>query len=90
MTNLSISLPDDIAQASNETAKKLGISRTEFIRQAVVHELKKVQSKLAQQEIIQCFSNMKASKTYMEEAKEIISELDINISEEQDEWWNNK
>ncbi len=90
MVNLSISLGNDIAQASNETAKKLGISRTEFIRQAVIHELKSVQSKLEQNEIIQCFNNMKTSKTYIEEAEGIINELAINISEEKDEWWNNK
>jgi metal-responsive CopG/Arc/MetJ family transcriptional regulator len=90
MTNLSISLSNDIAQASNETAKKLGISRTEFIRQAVIHELKTVQSKLEQNEIIQCFNTMKTSKMYIAEAEGIMSELDINISEEKDEWWNNK
>ncbi|WP_395476954.1 ribbon-helix-helix protein, CopG family [Rickettsia endosymbiont of Pantilius tunicatus] len=35
MTNLSITIPDDIAKASNEVAKKLGLSRTAFIRQAI-------------------------------------------------------
>lgn len=90
MVNLSISLPNDIAQASNKIAKKLGISRTEFIRQAVTHELKNVQSRLEQNKIIQCFNSMKSSNTYIEESEEIISELDINISDEQEGWWNNK
>ena len=31
MTSLSITLPDTIAKASNEAAKELGVSRTEFI-----------------------------------------------------------
>jgi len=90
MTSLSITLPDNIAQASNETAKKLGITRTEFIRQAVVHELKNVQSKLEQKEVIDCFNNMKLSRVYLEDAEQTIEELDINISEEKDEWWSNK
>jgi metal-responsive CopG/Arc/MetJ family transcriptional regulator len=43
MISLSIILPDTIAKASNEAAKKLGISRTEFIRQAIIHELNNFQ-----------------------------------------------
>ncbi|BBJ31128.1 hypothetical protein RAS_02370 [Rickettsia asiatica] len=44
MTSLSITLPDNIAKASNEIAKKLGLSRTAFIRQAIIHELDILQS----------------------------------------------
>lgn len=35
MTNLSITIPDYIAKASNEVAKKLKLARTTLIRQAI-------------------------------------------------------
>jgi hypothetical protein len=39
MTALSINLPNQLAEASQQAAEALGISRTQFIRQAVIHEL---------------------------------------------------
>ena len=33
---------------------------------------------------------MKLSRVYLEEAEQIIEELDINIYEKKDEWWSNK
>ena len=39
MTSLSITISDTIAKASNEAEKELGVSRTEFIRRAIIHEL---------------------------------------------------
>lgn len=58
MTNISITIPDDIAKASNEVAKKLGLSRTAFIRQAIIHELDNLQSKFEQEWIIKSFNAM--------------------------------
>ena len=40
MKNLSISLSKDLINDSDQVAKELGITRAEFIRQAVIHELK--------------------------------------------------
>ena len=40
MKNLSISLSKDLIIDSDQVAKELGVTRTEFIRQAVIHELK--------------------------------------------------
>jgi hypothetical protein len=45
MTNLSIILPDTIAEASTKVAKELGVSRTEFIRRAIIHELDNYKTK---------------------------------------------
>lgn len=62
MISLSITLPNNIATASNEVAKKLGISRTEFIHKAVIHELNNFQVHLEQNDIIKSFTAMKKSK----------------------------
>lgn len=87
MTCFTISLADDIAQASNETAKALGISRTEFIRQAVVHELSNIQKAIAQKEIIAALNSIKTSSDYMSESEEIMEGLNSDLPEEEDEWW---
>jgi predicted transcriptional regulator len=90
MTNLSIALPNNIAKASNEAAKKLGISTTAFIRQAVINELNNFQSELEQNDIIKSLNAMKKSKEYLKESEELIKNLNSNLPEEREEWWNNK
>ena len=67
MTTLSIILSDPLAKASQEAALKLGISRTQFIRQAITHELENYQAQLEQEAIIKSFSAMKHNKKYLKE-----------------------
>lgn len=88
MKCFTISLPDEIVQASNDAAKALGISRTEFIRQAVIHELSNIQTDIAQKEIIKVFNSMKMSSNYMSESEEMIDNLNSDLPEEEEEWWN--
>ena len=88
MKCFTISLPDEIVQASNDTAKALGISRTEFIRQAVIHELSNIRTDIAQKEIIKVFNSMKMSSDYISESEEIIDNLNSDLPEEEEEWWN--
>ena len=38
-TQLAITIPQKMANASTQAARHLGICRTEFIRQAIAHEL---------------------------------------------------
>ncbi len=90
MISLSITLPNNIATASNEVAKKLGISRTEFIRKAVIHELNNFQVHLEQNDIIKSFTAMKKSKEYLKESEELIEGLNSNLPQEKEEWWNNR
>ncbi|HJD56335.1 MAG TPA: ribbon-helix-helix domain-containing protein [Rickettsia endosymbiont of Pyrocoelia pectoralis] len=88
MVSLSITLSDDIAKASNETAKKLGLSRTAFIRQAIIHELDHSQSRLEHDSIIKSFAAMKKSKEYLKEAIQITDTLNTELPKEK--WWINK
>jgi metal-responsive CopG/Arc/MetJ family transcriptional regulator len=75
MTTLSIILPDALAKASQDAAQRLGVSRTQFIRQAVTHELENFQSQLEQEAIVKSIAAMKNSKKYLKEAKKIDQEL---------------
>jgi metal-responsive CopG/Arc/MetJ family transcriptional regulator len=88
MTSLSITLPDTIAKASNEAAKELGVSRTEFIRRAIIHELNNFKTKSEEMEIIKSFNAMKQSAKYINESEELIDNLFTELPQEEDEWWN--
>ena len=90
MTNLSINFPDNIVKVTSEVAKKLGVSRTEFIRQAVVHELNNFQIQLEQNDIIKSFAAMKKSKQYKEDTKLLMEGLNSALPEEEEEWWSKK
>lgn len=90
MINLSITIPDDIAKASIETAKKLGLSRTTFICQAIIHELDNFQSKFEQDNIVKSFNAMKKSKKYLKEMEEITNGLNSELSKEEEKWWSKK
>lgn len=87
MTTLSIMMPDNLANKSQEVAKKLGISRTQFIRQAVAHELENLEAKFEQEAIIKSFIAMKNEKSYLEQAEEISQELNVDLPSDKDEWW---
>lgn len=90
MTNLSISLSNDLAKASSETAKKLGISTTAFIRRAVVHELENISSEFEKNNIIKSFDAMKKSSEYLIMSEELTNDLNSNLPEEEREWWKKK
>lgn len=91
MSSLSIILPDNMAKASQEVAKNLGISRTQFIRQAIAHELANYYAKREQAEMRKSFAAMKKSSAYLKEATEIDNSFeDSELPKEKDEWWKKK
>lgn len=86
MTALAIHLPDNLAKASMEAAKQLGLSRTEFIRQAIVHELEFLTSSHELEEITAAFAKMKDDKTYLQELNKL-KMLDASLPEDEEDWW---
>ena len=87
MTSLSIILPDTIAEDSSKVAKKLGVSRTEFIRRAIIHELDSFKKSYEEEGMIRSFNAMKQSAKYSKESNEIIEHLFTELPEEEDKWW---
>ena len=90
MTTLSISLPDTLATASQKAASQMGISLTEFIRQAVAHELKHFQETLEEQAMVASMMAMKESKTYLKEIGDITEGFSTDLPEDKKEWWHKK
>ena len=87
MKSLSINLPDNIFKASSKAAKKLGVSRTAFIKRAIVHELEEFDAELEQKAVVESLNAMKKSKKYMIELEEIDNGLSSSLPEESEEWW---
>lgn len=87
MTNLSIILPDTIAEASTKVAKELGVSRTEFIRRAIIHELDNYKTKSEELGIIKSFNAMKQSTKYSKASHKLIDSLFTELPQEEDKWW---
>ena len=88
MKSLLLSFPEILISKSDDAANKLGVSRSEFIRQAVIHELEKLTKRTKENNIISSFEAIKKSKSYSKEGKILDDNLSecINIDEE-DEWW---
>ena len=89
MANLSLSLPDLLAKASQEAARRLGISRTQFIRDAIAHELENLQAEMEIEAMVSSIKAMKNSKEYLEESESITEHLNAELPEEKD-WWAQK
>jgi metal-responsive CopG/Arc/MetJ family transcriptional regulator len=85
-----INLPEFITENSTKAAKDLGISRTEFIKQAIINELDNLKKNTEERKIGKVFQEMKKSEKYLNESNEIIDSLSIILPEEKTTWWNKK
>ncbi|OGT53450.1 MAG: hypothetical protein A3E84_02895 [Gammaproteobacteria bacterium RIFCSPHIGHO2_12_FULL_42_13] len=62
------------------------ISRAEFIRMAIEHEINRWRLKQALLAMAKSFESMRGNKKYLREADEIMLGFDSPLPEE-DEWW---
>jgi metal-responsive CopG/Arc/MetJ family transcriptional regulator len=90
MTALSIHLPEALAKESLSAANELGISRTEFIRQAIAHELENLKARTEMQAMAASFTAMKKNKKYLQETTALYEDFNNNLPEDEDEWWRKK
>lgn len=93
MTALSLQLPNTLAKASAQIAKRLGISRVALIRRALIHELEAIQTQKEQSAMMAAFNAMRKNKSYLKETREIdVSFGDsfkdmLKDNREKSEWW---
>lgn len=90
MTALSFNLPDLLTKESTKFARKLGISRSEFIRRAIIHELEEVKKYETQKEIIDSFTAMKKNSVYQKHILQITEEFEDYLPNEESKWWTKK
>jgi metal-responsive CopG/Arc/MetJ family transcriptional regulator len=89
MTAILINIPESIKEESTKAAKYLGLTRTEFIKQAIMNELDNFKKLREEAKIAKAFKAMKKSKTYLAESNEIMDGFDVKISEDE-AWWSKK
>ena len=88
MKSLLLSFPEILISKSDKAANQLGVSRSEFVRQAVIHELEKLAKRTKENNIISSFEAMKKSDIYSKESNLLDDGLAENIDiDEEDVWW---
>ncbi len=91
MTALSLHIPDKLAKESQEAAEELGVSRTEFIRQALIHELENFHAQREREAIAKCFAAMRKNPDYMKTIHELDKGFDSDrLPDDEGEWWTGK
>ncbi|NCT56410.1 MAG: hypothetical protein GW760_01680 [Legionella sp.] len=86
MAALSIMVPDALAEDSLWIAKKMHISRSQFIRLAIEHEIKAYRLMREQQEMVAGFKALKQHADYLDEINDL-EQLDVNLKDEGEFWW---
>lgn len=86
MAALSIMVPDALAEDSLWIAKKMHISRSQFIRLAIEHEIKAYRLMREQQEMVTGFKALKQHADYLDEINDL-EQLDVNLKDEGEFWW---
>ena len=84
MIALSIKLPEDLAEHSRQVARKLGITRSELIRQALLHEIDQVEAGLERRAIARSLQAMAGASTQIEALDRA---MDETLPEEKEGWW---
>lgn len=86
MTALSIVVPDELAENSALIAKKMHISRSQFIRLAIENEIKAYRLMKEQQGMVGGFKALKQQASYLEEMNDL-EQLDVKLKDEGECWW---
>lgn len=87
MTALSITLPGQLAAESKRLAERMGISRSEFIRIAVKHEVKRLEKELQLKSMAKSFEVMRSHADYVSESDNLDITLGADLIEDEDDWW---
>jgi len=83
MAAISLHLPDELARESKQVAEKIGVSRTELIRQALRHELDSIEARFEREAMA-----MRADTSYQQISEAIDEGLAEKVAEEADDaWW---
>ncbi len=85
MKALSIKLPEDLEERSRQVARQLGITRSELIRRALVHEIDHVQAGLERRAMAQ---SLQAMTVVSDETEVLDRALDEALPKEKEGWWN--
>ena len=89
MSAISIHLPQTLARMSQKLAMRLHISRAQFIRMAIEHEISHWQKQQEQVAMVKSFEAMKRNKKYLRESTEMMGDFGVSLDDEE-RWWKEK
>lgn len=87
MIALSIKLTEELDKTSRKLAGKLGISRSELIRQALAHEIDQLEAHFERQAMADSLRAMAKRKKELGELEMLDHALDEPLPEEKEGWW---
>lgn len=87
MSAISIHLPGVLARTSQKLATRLQMSRAQFIRMAIEHEIQHWQIQQEQSAMAKSFAAMRGKKRYLSESQEIMSEFNSSVEDDGEQWW---
>jgi metal-responsive CopG/Arc/MetJ family transcriptional regulator len=87
MIALSIKLPEDLARRSGNLAKRLGITRSELIRLALLHEIEQAEARLERRAMAESLAAMGADASERAESEALDRALDEPLPSEEENWW---
>jgi metal-responsive CopG/Arc/MetJ family transcriptional regulator len=87
MIALSIKLPTQLAEQSQVVAKKLGITRSELIRRALIHEIEEAEAGIERRSMAQCLVAMQADASEVDANEALDHAFDEPLPVEGDGWW---
>ncbi len=87
MAAISLKLPDNLAQESKIISEKIGITRTELIRQALRHEIDRIEADIERAAMAQALIAMREDAAYIQESEALSEGLSEMLPTEPDNWW---
>ena len=87
MAAISLKLPDDLAEESKALAERLGITRTELIRQALRHEVREIKAEIERRAMAEALKTMREDPDYLQESAQLENGLGHPPPGEPDHWW---
>jgi len=87
MIALSIKLPTQRAEQSQVLAKKLGITRSELIRRALIHEIEEAEAGMERRSMADSLIAMQVNKCEVEANQALDHAFDEPLPVEADGWW---
>ncbi len=87
MIAISLKLPDALAKESQQLAERIGITRTELIRQALRHELGRIKRQQELEAMAASLRAMRDSAAYLKEAEMLDNGWSERLADEPEHWW---
>ncbi|MDP1575070.1 MAG: hypothetical protein Q8L78_09110 [Coxiellaceae bacterium] len=90
MSAISIHLPGTLARASQKLATRLHMSRAQFIRMAIEHEIRNWEVQQERLAMAKSFAAMVDHKGYLQESGEIMDGMKSDLQDDEEQWWKEK